>query len=67
MSGNGKLYTEAMKEMAEGRKQKQLELARAAARKKKFWKEVKEYAAIFGVLLILLPMTLALLLGWLTR
>ena len=67
VSGNGQLYQEAMMAMAEARKQKQHELARAAARKKKFWKEVKEYAAIFGVLLILLPMTLALLLGWLTR
>jgi len=56
-----------MQAMAEARKQKQLELARAAARKKQFWKEVKEYAAIGGVLLFLLPMTLALLLSWLTR
>jgi len=67
VSGNGQLYQEAMQAMAEARKQKQLELARAAARKKKFWKEVKEYAAIAGVLLFLLPMTLALLLSWLTR
>ena len=66
-SGNGQLYQEAMQAMAEARKQKQLELARAAARKKQFWKEVKEYAAIGGVLLFLLPMTLALLLSWLTR
>jgi hypothetical protein len=56
-----------MQAMAEARKQKQLELARKAAAKKKFWKEVKEYAAIAGVLLFLLPMTLALLLSWLTR
>ena len=35
VSGNGQLYTEAMQAMAEARKQKQLELARAAARKKK--------------------------------
>jgi len=42
-------------------------LARKVAAKKKFWKEVKEYAAIAGVLLFLLPMTLGLLLGWLTR
>lgn len=67
VSGNGQLYNEAMLAMAEARKQKQLELARAAAAKKKFWKEVKEYAAIGAVLLFLLPMTLALLLGWLTR
>ncbi len=67
VSGNGQLYQEAMQAMAAARKAKQLELARKAAQKKQFWKEVKEYAAIGGVLLFLLPMTLALLIGWLTR
>lgn len=67
VSGNGQLYQEAMQAMAAARKAKQLELARKAAQKKQFWKEVKEYAAIGGVLLLLLPMTLALLIGWLTR
>ena len=61
------MYSEAMSAMAEARKAKQLELARAAARKKAFWKEAKQYAAAGLVLLFLLPMTLALLLGWLTR
>jgi len=36
VSGNGQLYQEAMMAMAEARKQKQLELARAEARRKKF-------------------------------
>ena len=67
VSGNGQLYSEAMSAMAEAREAKQLELARAAARKKAFWKEAKQYAATGLVLLFLLPMTLALLLGWLTR
>ncbi len=67
VSGNGDLYKEAMASMAEARKAKQAELARKAAEKKKFWKEVKEFAAIVVVLIFLLPMTLALLLGWLTR
>ena len=67
VSGNGQLYQEAMQAMAEARKQKKLELARAAARKKKFWKEVREISFVIGILVILLPMTLALLLGWLTR
>lgn len=67
VSGNGQLYQEAMTAMAEARKAKQLELAKAAARKKQFWKEVKEIAAVVGVIIFLLPMTLALLLGWLTR
>ena len=67
ISGNGQLYHEAMQAMAEARKQKQLELARKAAQKKAFWKQFREYAAAGAVLLFLLPMTLALLLGWLTR
>lgn len=67
VSGNGQLYSEAITAMAEARKAKQLELARAAARKKQFWKEAKQYAAAGLALLFLLPMTLALLLGWLTR
>ena len=67
VSGNGQLYQEAMTAMAEARKAKQLELAKAAARKKQFWKEVKEITAVVGVIIFLLPMTLALLLGWLTR
>lgn len=67
VSGNGQLYSEAMSAMAEARKAKQQELARAAARKKAFWKEAKQYAAAGLVLLFLLPMTMALLLGWLTR
>jgi hypothetical protein len=67
VSGNGQLYQEAMTAMAEARKAKQLELAKAAARKKQFWKEVKEIAAVVGVIIFLLPITLALLLGWLTR
>ncbi len=67
VSGNGQLYQEAMQAMAEARKQKQLELARAAARKKRFWKEIKQYAVVGALLLFLLPMTLGLLLSWLTR
>ena len=67
VSGNGQLYTEAMQAMAEARKQKQLELARKAAQKRSFWQQFREYAAAFGGLMFLLPMTLALLLGWLTR
>jgi len=67
VSGNGLLYQEAMQAMAEARKQKQLELARAAARKKAFWKQFREYAAAGAVLLILLPMTLTLLLTWLMK
>ena len=67
VSGNGQLYQEAMTAMAEARKAKQLELARKAAAKKQFWKEVKQYAAIFGVVIILLPMILALLINFLVK
>ena len=67
ISGNGQLYTEAMTAMAEARKAKQQELARKAAAKKKFWKDVREISAVVAVLLLLLPLTLALLISYLTR
>jgi microcompartment protein CcmL/EutN len=67
ISGNADLYKEAMASMAEARKAKQQELARQAAAKKKFWREVKQWGLVAAVLLILLPMTLALLLAYLTR
>lgn len=66
MSGNGDLYQEAMASMAAARKAKQTELARKAAEKKKFWKDVKEVMTLIAVLALLLPMTLAVLLTWLT-
>ncbi len=66
MSGNGDLYQEAMASMAAARKAKQTELARKAAEKKKFWKEVREVMTVIAVLVLLLPMTLAVLLTWLT-
>jgi len=67
VSGNGQLYNEAMSAMAEARKAKQLELARKAAAKRQFWKEVKQYSAIFSVVVILLPMILALLINFLLK
>ena len=67
ISGNGQLYAEAMGAMAEARKAKQLELARKAAAKKKFWKDVREIGAVIAVLLILLPLTLALLISYVTK
>ena len=53
--------------MAEARKAKQLELARAAAAKKKFWKDVREIGTVIAVLVLLIPMCLALLISYLTR
>jgi len=67
VSGNGQLYQEAMLAMAAARKAKQVELARAIAAKKKFWKDVREIGAVVGVLVFLVPMCLALLLTYLTK
>lgn len=67
MSGNGDLYKEAMSAMAEARKAKQAELTRKAAAKKKFWKDVREIGAVIMVLIFLIPMTLAVLITYLSR
>jgi hypothetical protein len=67
VSGNGDLYKEAMAAMAEARKAKQLELTRKAAAKKKFWKDVREIGSVIAVLVLLIPMTLALLIGYLVK
>ena len=67
VSGNSELYNEAMASMAAARKAKQAELARKAAAKKKFWKDVREVLSVLAVLLFLLPLTLAVLISWLTR
>ena len=67
VSGNGDLYKEAMASMAEARKAKQAELARKVAEKKKFWKDVREVLSVIAVLLFLVPLTLAVLITWLTR
>lgn len=67
ISGNAQLYNEAMSAMAEARKAKQAELARKAAAKKKFWKDVREIGSVIAVLLFLLPMTLAILIGYLVK
>lgn len=67
VSGNGDLYQEAMTAMAEARKAKQAELQRKAAAKRKFWKDVREVLSVIAVLLFLLPLTLAVLISWVTR
>ena len=67
VSGNGDLYKEAMAAMAEARKAKQLELTRKAAAKKKFWKDVREIGSVIAVLVLLIPMTLAILIGYLVK
>jgi hypothetical protein len=67
ISGNAQLYNEAMSAMAEARKAKQAELARKAAAKKKFWKDVREIGSVIAVLVFLIPMTLAILIGYLVK
>ena len=67
ISGNAQLYNEAMSAMAEARKAKQVELARKAAAKKKFWKDVREIGSVIAVLVFLIPMTLAILIGYLVK
>jgi hypothetical protein len=56
-----------MSAMAEARKAKQAELARKAAAKKKFWKDVREIGSVIAVLVFLIPMTLAILIGYLVK
>ena len=45
VTGNSQLYQEALSAMAEARKAKQQELARKAAAKKKFWREVRQWGS----------------------
>ena len=67
VSGNAELWKEAMSAMAEARKAKQAELQRKAAAKRKFWKDVREVLSVIAVLLFLLPLTLAVLISWVTK
>ena len=67
MSGNGHLYQECMQEMANARKAKQEELARAVVARRKFRAQMTQYALIFMVVLVLVPATVGGLLAWLTN
>ena len=67
LSGNGALYQQCMQEMANARKAKQEELARAAAKKKKLMTQIKQVALIALVCVLLVPAALGALLAWLTN
>ena len=67
VSGNGHLYQQCMQEMANARKAKQEELARAIVAKRKFRAQMTQYALIFMVVLVLVPATVGGLLAWLTN
>ena len=67
ISGNQELYQEAMQAMAEARKAKQAELAAKMAAKKQFRRDMRQLAAVFLAVAILVPTVLALLLSAITR
>jgi len=52
---------------AEARKNRQAFLKAEEARKKKFRKELTQYALIFAVVIVLVPATIGGLLAWLTN
>mgnify|MGYP000126645848 CR=1 FL=1 len=61
------LWTDMMTKMAEARKNRQAFIKAEAARKKKFRKELRQYAMIFVVVIVLVPATVGGLLAWLTN
>jgi VIT1/CCC1 family predicted Fe2+/Mn2+ transporter len=67
VSGNAQLYQDAMQAMAEARKAKQAELAAKMAAKKQFRRDMRQLAAVFLAVAILVPTVLALLLSAITR
>ena len=67
ISGNGHLYQQCMQEMANARKAKQEELARAAAKNKKFWKDIRQIGMLVLLVLVLVPAAVGALLAYLTR
>jgi hypothetical protein len=60
------LWNEMMTKQAEARKNRQAFLKAEAARKRKFRKELTQYAMIFLVVIVLVPATIGSLLAWLT-
>jgi len=67
ISGNGHLYQQCMQEMANARKAKQEELARAAAKNKKFWKDMRQIGMLILLVVVLVPAAVGALLAYLTR
>ena len=67
ISGNGHLYQQCMQEMANARKAKQEELARAVVAKRRFWKEMRQIGMLVLLVLVLVPAAVGALLAYLTR
>jgi hypothetical protein len=65
VSGNGHLYAECMAQMAEARKAKQSELAKASAAKKKFWKDMRQIGLIVLLVVVFIPAVVGGLLAYL--
>ena len=67
MSNRMDLWADMMTKMAEARKNRQAFIKAEVARKKKFRKEMGQYAMIFVVVIVLVPATIGGLLAWLTN
>ena len=67
MTNRMDLWTDMMTKMAEARKNRQAFIKAEVARKKKFRKELRQYAMIFLVVVALVPATIGGLLAWLTN
>ena len=67
MTNRMDLWADMMTKMAEARKNRQAFIKAEAARKKKFRKELRQYAMIFLVVVALVPATIGGLLAWLTN
>ena len=67
MTNRMDLWTDMMTKMAEARKNRQAFIKSEAAKKKKFRKELRQYALIFAVVIVLVPAAIGGLLVWLTN
>ena len=67
MTNRMDLWADMMSKMAEARKNRQAFIKAEAARKKKFKKQLTQYALIFAVVIVLVPATVGGLLAWLTN
>jgi len=61
------LWNEMQAKTAEARKNRQAFLKAEEARKKKFRKELGQYAMIFAIVVVLVPAAIGALLAWLTN
>ena len=67
MTNRMDLWADMMTKMAEARKNRQAFIKAEIAKKKKFRKEMGQYAMIFVVVIVLVPATIGGLLAWLTN